>query len=74
MTTIVATVSTIAQLNAEIIAIDSLAAGRGTSTITLTGNIALSGTELEAINLNTGDVLNIIGNGHTLSGGGTTTP
>ncbi len=74
MTTIAATVSTIAQLNAAIVQADSLAINSGTSTITLTADIALGTVALEAINLDTGNVLNIIGNSHTLLGGGTVSP
>ncbi len=68
------TVTSVADLNTAIVTADSLAVNAGTYTITLSGDIALGGTALEAINLNTGNVLTIIGNGHTLSGGGTVTP
>src|SRR5208282_6059402 len=67
-------VNTVAQLNTAIEAADSLVANAGTYTITLTGNITLGSTPLEAVNLNTGVVLDIVGAGYDLIGGTTTTP
>ena len=63
------TVSTIAELNAAILAADSTFTP-GTVTIGLGADIALGGTALLAVNLVAGVTLDIIGNGHTLDGGG----
>jgi hypothetical protein len=62
------TVSTVAQLNAAIASAATVTTA-GTITISLSGNIALGTTALEAINLHSGVVLDIEGNGHTLDGG-----
>src|ERR1700676_628420 len=64
------TVTSIAQLNAAIVAADGVSAA-GTVTITLGNNISLGATALEAINLQSGVTLVIEGDGHTLSGSGT---
>jgi VCBS repeat-containing protein len=64
------TVTSIAQLNAAIVAADGVTAP-GTVTITLGSNITFSATALQAINLHPGVTLVIEGDGHTLSGSGT---
>src|SRR5271165_1696840 len=63
-------VSTSTGLDNAILAADSLAASAGTYTITLTSNITLA-AQLEAINLQPGVTLDIVGNGYTIDGGGT---
>ena len=55
------TVSTVAGLNAAIEAADALSTNAGVYTITLSSNISLNGTELEAINLKTGVTLDMVG-------------
>jgi hypothetical protein len=64
------TVTDVAGLNAAIVAADGVTAA-GTVTITLGANISLGTTELEAINLQPGVTLDIVGGGYTLDGGGT---
>ena len=64
------TVSTIADLNAAILSADA-SLSPGTITINLGSDIALGSTVLEALTLAAGVTLDIIGNGHTLDGGGT---
>jgi Arc/MetJ family transcription regulator len=64
------TVTDVAGLNAAIVAADGVTAA-GTVTITLGTNISLATTELEAINLQPGVTLDIVGGGYTLDGGGT---
>ena len=63
-------VTTQAQLNAAILQADNAAAGSGLQTIVLGGNVTLT-TALKAINLKSGVTLDIVGDGHTLDGGGT---
>ncbi|CAN7528088.1 cadherin-like domain-containing protein [Bradyrhizobium sp. LjRoot220] len=63
------TVTSIAQLNAAIVAAAGVTAP-GTVTITLGSNITFSATALQAINLQPGVTLVIEGGGHTLNGGG----
>lgn len=65
------TASDIAQLNAAIAAADALSPNSGTVTIELGGDIALDGTELNALNVASGVTVDLLGNGHTLDGGGT---
>ena len=62
-------VSSIADLNAAIVNANTAAANFGPIVITLTGNIDLSGTPLDTINLQSGVTLEIIGGGNTLNGG-----
>jgi hypothetical protein len=67
-------VANIADLNRAIEAADSLVAGSGAYTITLTGDVTLGGTALATIDLAAGNTLDIIGtNGagsYALIGGG----
>ncbi len=63
------TVASIADLDSAIAAANSLASGA--ETIALAGDIAMDGTALTAIELAAGVSLTILGNGHTLDGGGT---
>jgi hypothetical protein len=63
------TVTSIAQLNAAIVAADGVTAP-GTVTITLGSDITYIATALQAINLHAGVTLVVEGGGHTLSGGG----
>ncbi|WP_048862396.1 hypothetical protein, partial [Acidisphaera rubrifaciens] len=63
-------VSTVAQLNVAILEADSLASG-ATDTITFTGNIALDGAQLTALNIASDVTLDINGGGYTIDGGGT---
>src|SRR3954447_21647194 len=62
-------VTTIAQLNAAIVAAAGVTAP-GTVTITLGSDIAYSATAMQAIDLHAGVTLVIEGDGHTLNGGG----
>ncbi len=75
MPTTTFSVSTESALNAAITSIDvsgANAAVNTTYTITLGSNITLSPTlDLEAINLGSGDTLDLIGSGDTIDGGGT---
>lgn len=66
----VTNVSTITDLNAAIVAADAVTTP-GTVTIDITGSIALGATALEAINMQSGVTLDLVGNGNTLDGGGT---
>ncbi len=63
------TVSTLADLNAAIVAADGVTAP-GTVTIELGADITLSSVALEALNLAPGVTLDLVGQGHTLDGGG----
>ena len=63
------TVSNIDDLNTAIYAA-TFAGSPGTITISLGADIALSGTALEAFNLAPGVTVDLVGNGHTLDGGG----
>ena len=63
-------VTTEAQLNDAIVQADKQAANSGAFEIDLGGNISLS-TALEAINLQSGVTLDIVGKGFTLDGRGT---
>ena len=62
------TVTTIGALNNLILAANQ--ATSGTVTIALGGDIALDGTVLDAFNLAPGVTVDLVGNGHTLDGGG----
>jgi hypothetical protein len=62
-------VTSIAQLNAAIVAVDGEAAGSGAYQIVLGGNISIT-TALAAINLKSGVTLDISGNNYALDGGG----
>jgi hypothetical protein len=64
------TVTTIAELNAAIRTADA-ATNPGVESIVLGADIALNGTALEGVNLAPGVTLDLIGNNHTLNGGGT---
>ena len=62
------TVSTLAQLNSAILAIDSATSGTGANTINISGTVSLT-SALEAINLASGNSLTISGfSGGTLDG------
>ena len=64
------TVTSIAELNAAIVTADSLAVNSGAFTIDLGTVIALGTTQLEAFNLQSGVIVDLIGNGYTIDGGG----
>jgi Ca2+-binding RTX toxin-like protein len=63
-------VTDITSLNAAIVAADTAAANSGVITIQLDNSITLT-TVLEAVNLAAGVTLDIVGQGHTIDGGGT---
>ena len=62
-----APVTSINLLNQEI-AIANAVTSPGTVNITLSGTVALNGTSITSINLHSGVVLNVVGNGATLNG------
>ena len=70
MASFINSVSTVAQINNDISLLDT-GAVTGANTITLTSNISLAGTVLDAFNLGTNASVTIVGNGNTLDGGGT---
>jgi len=67
VTVAMAPVTSINLLNQEI-AIANAVTSPGTVNITLSGTVALNGTSITSINLHSGVVLNMIGNGATLNG------